>query len=296
MNDTYTQFIETILNESSFSDFINKRKNRAAEFAAIAKYLPRRNEYRVFSLPYEYEFEKSFYNAFKVPMVIYVGETNFKTAHAKRFMNDTGNVVMVPSRYYKKYNAILPKYKTSVSDFTGGNVKYSMINTSRYHVVQNTVDNPTKFDIIDLDYTGSPNAQNFGESNVMFHDHLEKGGLIFLTFSLNAYRPMKLIKQKLSRELDMDVNDPTLTQFDYAALKNAGTDDKEIAKIVGDIEKYKNYGIISKGDLLQQLKNISSNILKMFVDKFGRSPVYFNIYKGGSGSKGKVMVRMVFKK
>jgi hypothetical protein len=233
-----------------------------------------------------------------VPLNVYVSERNFSTKQAKRFISDTGNKVKVPVKYYRKHNVILPKKTTSVADFIGGNLSYADVNFSKFHVVQKNEPAPAEgFDIIDLDYTASVNTQNFSEAAAMFHEHLAKGGLLFLTFSLSQYRNMHMTNRKIATSIDSTPEDDVISQFTPTQLKSKKTShNNNLNKVVGDMERYKKYGIISKDDLLDKLRNMGINILAMFKSSFGVPPIYFNIYKGGYSSSGKIMIRMVFKK
>lgn len=294
-NDKTTS--ELLLPEALFSDFSNKKKNRDSEFSAIAKYLPKKKSYNVLSLPFEYAFEREFFKRFRVPLNVYVSERNFSTKQAKRFISDTGNKVKVPVKYYKKHNVILPKKTTSVADFIGGNLSYADVNFSKFHVVQKNEAAPEGFDIIDLDYTASVNTQNFSEAAAMFHEHLAKGGLLFLTFSLSQYRNMHMTNRKIATSIDSSPEDDVISKFTPTQLKSKKLSaNNNLNKVVGDMEKYKKYGLISKEDLLDKLRNMGINILAMFRSSFGVPPIYFNIYKGGYSSSGKIMIRMVFKK
>ena len=206
----FTDFFEHLLLESGdvldFSKFDNKLKNRVSEFEAIRSALPRKSYYNVLSFPAEYSFERSLYNEFKIPLIVYVMQTNFNVVYAKRFLRDTGdaNIVMVPVKTNKgKY---YPKKTIRSDDVTDDtDVKYSPVNFSKYSVMQGYEKLPSKFDLIDLDYMGTFTPRLMGQVGSIYDDKLDRDGLLFITFNLSGYRDYASSINKTASDLKIAV-------------------------------------------------------------------------------------------
>lgn len=288
----FTDYFEHLLLEAGdvldFSKFDNKLKNRVSEFEAIRNLLPRKPYYKVLSFPAEYSFERSFYNEFKVPLIVYVMQTNFSVVHAKRFIKDTGdaNTVMVPIKTSKgKY---YPLKSIRSDDITSDiDVPYAPVNFSRFSVVQNYESLPSKFDLIDLDYMGTFTPRLMGQVGSFYDNKLNSGGLLFVTLNLSGYRDYVASTSKTASDLEIDRDDPTIQKFSIDALKS--NDNK--SDIVKKDTSY--YGITSNS---QMYKNMTKNIVSIIKDAINKKPVFINLYRGGISSKGKIMLRLIYKK
>ena len=287
----FTDFFEYLLLESGdvldFSKFDNKLKNRVSEFEAIRSVLPRKSYYNVLSFPAEYSFERSLYNEFKIPLIVYVMQTNFNVVYAKRFLRDTGdaNIVMVPVKTNKgKY---YPKKTIRSDDVTDDtDVKYSPVNFSKYSVMQGYEKLPSKFDLIDLDYMGTFTPRLMGQVGSIYDDKLDRDGLLFITFNLSGYRDYASSINKTASDLKIANDDPMIQQFSNDVLKSNNKTDilkKDISY----------YGISSNTEMY---KNMTSNIVGIIKNAINKKPIYINLYRGGVSSKGKIMLRLIYKK